>query len=117
MSAILASFRIETPNYREPDVRPPGYEANRLFAQEKSGLYGVIEKEFNSSRAVIAAQGCHPSDPWGFNSYLLNQSVIENYDKDGKGTAWNAVADALVKAEPNRFEYVDTPNFWQGLDY
>jgi hypothetical protein len=117
MSAILASFRIETPNYREPDVKPPSYEVSRFIAQERLGLYGVIEQEFNSSRAVIAAQGCHPSDPWGFNSYLLNQSVIENYDKDGKGTAWNAVADALVKAEPNRFEYVDTPNFWQGLDY
>jgi len=63
MSAILASFRLDTPSYQGPDVKPPGYEANRLFAQEKSGLYGVIEREFNSSRAVIAAQAATPAIP------------------------------------------------------
>jgi hypothetical protein len=58
-------------------------------------LYGVIEQEFNSARAVIAAQGCHPSDPWGFNAYLLNPSAIEDNDKESHGTAWNSTADAL----------------------
>jgi hypothetical protein len=117
MSAILASFRIETPGYQGPDVKPPGYEAKRYYMQEKLGLYGVIEQEFNSSRAVIAAQGCHPSDPWGLNPYLLDQSAIEDNAKGGHGAAWNSTVDALVKSDPSRFEYVDTPNFWQGADY
>jgi hypothetical protein len=30
---------------------------------------------------------------------------------------WNSTADALVKANPNRYEIVDTPNFWKGVDY
>jgi hypothetical protein len=30
---------------------------------------------------------------------------------------WNSTADALVKVNPNRFEIVDTPNFWKGIDY
>jgi hypothetical protein len=117
MSAILASFRIETPNYQRPDIETPRYEINHHYIQENLGLYGVILQEFNSSRAVIAAQGCHPSDPWGLNSYLLNSSAIENNNKDGHGTAWNSTADALVKTDSNRFEYVDTPNFWEGADY
>jgi hypothetical protein len=109
MGAVLASFRINTPSYQGPDLKPPGYEANRYYMQEKLGLYDVIKKEFNGSRAVIAAQGCHPSDPWGLNPYLLTPSAIEDNDKGGHGAAWNSTADALVKTEPNRFEYVDTP--------
>ena len=30
---------------------------------------------------------------------------------------WNSEADALVKADPNRFEYVTAPNYWRGTDY
>jgi hypothetical protein len=33
------------------------------------------------------------------------------------GTAWNSTADALVKVDPNRFEIIDTPNYWRGIDY
>ncbi len=117
MSAILASFRVGTSNYQRPDIETPRYEINHHYIQENLGLYGVILQEFNNSRAVIAAQGCHPSDPWGYNAYLLTPSAIENNHKDGHGTAWDSTADALVKAEPNRFDYVDTPNFWEGADY
>ena len=35
----------------------------------------------------------------------------------GHGTFWNTDANALVKADPNRFEIVNTPNFWKGVDY
>lgn len=58
----------------------------------------------------------------GFSNYLLDQTVIQdnnmyNNGTVGHGTAWNSTADALVKADPNRFEYVDTPNYWKGVDY
>ena len=33
------------------------------------------------------------------------------------GTLWNATAEALVKADRNRFEVVDKPGYWQGTDY
>jgi len=117
MSAILASFRLETPRYQRPDIETPRYEINRYVAQEKSGLYGVIEQEFNSSRAVIAAQGCHPSDPWGYNSYLFNEETLPKIDRSGNGATWNSAADALVKADPKHFEYVDTLNSVIGQDY
>jgi hypothetical protein len=58
----------------------------------------------------------------GFSNYLLDQTVVQGNDIDGSGavghaTVWNSTADALVKADPNRFEYVPQPNFWQGTDY
>jgi hypothetical protein len=30
---------------------------------------------------------------------------------------WNSTADAMVKSDPNRYEYVNTPGFWRGIDY
>jgi len=57
-----------------------------------------------------------------FNNYLLDQTVLQDNDMDGNGTVghgtvWNSTADVLVKSDPNRYEIVDTPNFWKGIDY
>ena len=58
----------------------------------------------------------------GFDNYILDQTVVQdnnmyNNGTIGHGTQWNSTADALVKADPNRFEYVDKPNYWEGTDY
>ncbi len=58
----------------------------------------------------------------GFSNYLLDQTVVQdnnmyNNGTVGHGTLWNSDANALVKANPNRFEIVDTPNYWKGVDY
>jgi hypothetical protein len=58
----------------------------------------------------------------GFSNYLLDQSVVEDNNMYGNGTvghgtAYNSTADALVQADPNRFQIVDTPNYWKGVDY
>jgi hypothetical protein len=57
-----------------------------------------------------------------FSNYILDQTVVQdnnmyNNGTIGHGTLWNSEADALVKANPNRFEYVPTPNYWRGTDY
>jgi hypothetical protein len=57
-----------------------------------------------------------------FDNYILDQTVVQDNNMYGNGTighgtVWNSTADALVKADPNRFEYVPQPNFWQGTDY
>ena len=57
-----------------------------------------------------------------FSNYLLDQTVIQdnnmyNNGTVGHGTVWNTDANALVKADPDRFEIVNTPNFWKGVDY
>jgi hypothetical protein len=69
-----------------------------------------------------AGQDATARNNQGFSNYLLDQTVVQGNDIDGSGavghaTAWNSTADALVKYDPNRFEIVDTPNYWQGTDY
>ena len=58
----------------------------------------------------------------GFSNYILDQTVVQDNNMYGNGTIghgtlWNSEADALVKANPNRFEYVPTQNYWRGTDY
>jgi len=58
----------------------------------------------------------------GFSNYLLDQTVVEDNNMHGNGTighgtVWNSTADFLVKADPGRFSYVDTPNYWRGTDF
>lgn len=47
---------------------------------------------------------------------ISSQTVIQDDNMYGNGTighgtVWNSTADALVKADPNRFEYVNTPHY------
>ncbi len=51
----------------------------------------------------------------GFDNYLLDQSVVSN--GAGHTTMWNSEANRLVQANPNKYQIVDTPNYWQGVDY
>jgi hypothetical protein len=52
-----------------------------------------------------------------FENYQLGYSVISDSQNNAHGTFWNQDADALVKSNPERFEYVNAPNYWKGIDY
>ena len=51
----------------------------------------------------------------GFDNYLLDQSVVSS--GGGHTTMWNTEANALVRSNPNKYQIVDTPSYWQGVDY
>ena len=84
---------------------------NATQASNSAEWAGFDQQENNISR-----QG------QGFSNYLLDQSVVQNNNVGGTGmaghaTMWNSAADALVKSNPNRYEIVNTPNYWNGVDY
>ncbi len=49
--------------------------------------------------------------------YILDRSVVKDTDFDGTATVGNKFADALVKANPNRFEIVQNSDLIRGRDY
>lgn len=86
-------------------------QMNATEAANQAQWAGFDQQENNISR-----QG------QGFSNYLLDQTVIQDNNMYGNGTVghatvWNSTADALVKSNPNRYEYVNTPNYWKGTDY
>ena len=53
----------------------------------------------------------------GFANILLDQTVVQDTEHNARGTVSNDYADALVKANPNRFQYVPTQDYLKGIDY
>ena len=101
-AAIVASYRVnkalfedQRPNPAQPphDIEPIGWRA----AQYAS---------------LLAAKNNR-----GLRKYILDQDVVDNTTKQGGAAAWMSMADALLKAEPNRYEIVNTPDYWKGVDY
>jgi len=45
-----------------------------------------------------------------FSNHLLDQTVIQDNELNGHATVWNQTADRLVRDNPQRYEYVDTPD-------
>jgi hypothetical protein len=93
------------------------------IGQQATARYNATQAANDAQHAGYwAQQDSNARTAQGFSNYQLDQTVIQDNNAYGNGTAghatvWNSTASALVKADPNRFEMVDTPNYWKGVDY
>jgi hypothetical protein len=93
------------------------------IGQQATARYNATQAANDAQHAGYwAQQDTNARNSQNFSNYLLDQTVIQDNNvygqgEVGHGTAWNSTADALVRADPNRFEIVNTHNFWKGVDY
>jgi hypothetical protein len=52
-----------------------------------------------------------------FQNYQLDQTELQDKDQNARGAVPNSLADALIKANPDRFQAVPTANFLKGTDF
>jgi hypothetical protein len=52
-----------------------------------------------------------------FDNNLLDRTVIRDNDLNGDGTVSNDLAQALIQANPDRFQEVSPSDYVQGIDY
>jgi hypothetical protein len=52
-----------------------------------------------------------------FQNYQLDQTELQDNNQNARGAVPNALADALVKSDPNRFQTVPTGDFLKGADF
>jgi hypothetical protein len=52
-----------------------------------------------------------------FQNYQLDQTELQDNNLNARGAVPNALADALVKADPDRFQVVPTQSFLKGVDF
>ena len=120
MGAVLASF--------SPNQAVIQGQANEIAAPEIARIHEIGRQAAQQAAAAHTAEDAHNrsvEERWdsqdkrnqAFSNYLLDQTVIQDNLKGTHSTEWNQTADALVKTDPQRYEYVDTPNFWKGVDY
>jgi len=120
MEAILASFNVNQAVVQS--------EANAIAAPAIAAIHEIGRRAAQQAADAHAAEDAHNAaveKRWdaqdksnqAFSNYLLDQTVIQDNQLNAHGTVWNQTADALVKSDPQRYEYVNTPNFWKGVDY
>ena len=125
LNAILASYN------RDRDVvdrQAHAYAAPRIATIDAIGRADANRRARSNAAndaqhaGYWAQQDSNARHSQAFSNYQLDQTVIQDNNMYGNGTvshgtAWNSTADALVRSDPNRFEYVSTPNYWRGVDY
>ena len=120
MGAILASF---TPNEaviqaQAGAIAAPAiaqiHEIGKRAAQQAADAHAANDAH---NRSVEKQWDTQDKSNQAFSNYLLDQTVILDNQHNAHGTVWNQTADALVRSDPQRYEYVDTPNYWKGIDY
>ncbi len=52
-----------------------------------------------------------------FQNYQFDRSQVRDSDLNARGTLSNPIADALVRADPNRYQILRTQDFLKGVDY
>jgi len=96
-------------------IRAEGQAAQKSFA-DRQAANDAQHAQWNAGQDINARNNQE------FHNYILDQTVVQDNNMYGNGTIghgtlWNTTADALVKADPNRFEYVEKSNFWEGTDF
>jgi hypothetical protein len=120
MEAILNSFQINmgVVNSEAAALAAPAIEQihaiGRAAAAQAQQAHAMEDRHNQAVEARWDSQDKHNE---AFSNYLLDQTVISDNQNSAHATVWNQTADALVKANPSRFGYVDTPNYWKGVDY
>jgi len=87
---------------------------------QHAGYWAQQEKNRVQNNDWENGQIDHARNGQGFSNYVLDQSVVEGRFDDGTvghATVSDNLANWLIKADPNRFESVDTPNYWKDTDY
>jgi hypothetical protein len=120
MAAILNSFQANmgVVNREAAALAAPAIEQihaiGRAAAEQAQQAHAMEDRHNQAVEARWDSQDKHNQ---AFSNYLLDQTVISDNQNNAHATVWNQTADALVKENPSRFGYVDTPNFWKGVDY
>jgi len=52
-----------------------------------------------------------------FENYQLGYAVVADTQNNAHGTLWADDAALLVEKNPDKYEYVNAPNYWKGIDY
>ena len=120
MTAILDSFKVNSAvvNQQAAAIAAPAiaqiHAIGRAAAEQAAQAHAAEDRHNASVEARWDSQDKHNQ---AFSNYLLDQSVIADNENNGHATVWNKTAEALVAGNPDRFSYVETPNFWKGVDY
>jgi hypothetical protein len=120
LGAILASFSVNQAVVNAQAARiaaPVIAQIHALGAAAAAQAQSAHETEDRINSSYYQRWDSLDKRSQEFENYQLGYTVIQDNSQNAHGTFWNSDADALVKSDPNRYEYVNAPNYWKGIDY
>lgn len=118
--AIRASFQQNDAVIQRQAAQ---YAAPGIAAIREIGRQATIraaqadETRISMRQSYEARSAVQDRSNQAFSNYMRDQTTIVDRDNNTHGTLWNQTADSLVRNDPQRYGYVDTPGFWKGVDY
>jgi hypothetical protein len=120
LRAMLGSFQVNNAvvNAQAAAIAKPTVDAIHEIGRQVDERIRESDRQMDARRSSFEQHNdVMDRTSQGFSNYILDQSVIRDNQNNARGTTWNSTAEALVKSDPKRFEYVDTPSYWKGIDY
>jgi hypothetical protein len=86
-------------------------------ARSKAQAAAADQRRVTSAAAFDAHMDNIDRQSKAMQNYTLDRSQIQDNDLNGRATVSNGLADALVKADPDRYQVVPSSAFLKGVDY
>jgi hypothetical protein len=120
MGAILASFNVnaEVVDQEAGAIAAPAIrQIQAIGAAAAAQADQAHAAEDNQEQSFDAQENSEDQQGEAFGNYLLGQTVISDAENGTHSTEWNDTADAMVQSDPDRYQYVNAPDYWKGVDY
>lgn len=118
-------FQITVPQaYADQEANTVGsmfstYKTNDAVIMGQIGADNRQVQQITSNFLRSSQQMMDASDrsTTAFTNYLLGNTVVSDGDLNAHGTVSDDVANALIAADPNRFQEVSSGSYVKGIDY
>ncbi|WP_263379852.1 hypothetical protein [Granulicella paludicola] len=120
LRAMLGSFQVNQAvvNAQAGALAGPVIEAIHQIGRDVDARIAATHQQEDEQRASFEQHNdVMDRQSQAFSNYILDKSVLLDTETGGHVTAWNTTAQTIVNSNPQRYEYVDTPNYWKGIDY
>lgn len=120
LGAIVQSFRMNqrVANQQSAAIAGPSIaNSMRIGQMVNARVQAAHRAEDIHNSSVYQHWDSNDRRSTEFANYELGYAVVADTGNNAHGTLWADDAAALVKSNPNQFEYVSAPNYWKGIDY
>jgi hypothetical protein len=116
VKAIIDSYR-QDPKVIDGETKRKIDEIHAIGERSRLQAQAADQRRVADSRAFSAHLDDIDRQSKAMQNYTLDQTQIQDNERNGRATVSNGMADALVRADPDRYEIVPTANFLRGVDY
>ena len=114
--AMLHSYKVNQ-NVQLAQIQADSQKTQQATAQTLAEMRRRQAASDQQFAAFQRSQDAQERQFQAFDNNLLDRTVIRDTDLNAHGTVSNDLADALVDANPNRFQEVSPSEYVKGIDY